>query len=436
MQDIIPPRKSIRDIPLPEGRQKISDIQPTSQQIPPTSSPPAPTPPPPRQPPVTPSYTNPIMEKRPGKTVWAIGIAVLLGVALAIFFLYSKATLAIVTKSQAIPVDITASSTKDGVAGTLPYSIITLEKEGTVELNGTVSNTQVQKKATGTITIYNNYSTASQDLVATTRFKSPAGLIYRIDKDITVPGQTTVNGQTTPGSIDAVVTADQGGPTYNVGITTFTIPGFEGTAKANGFYAKSKTAISGGYSGNETTVSDDEMRQKTTDLQNTIQQQLIAQAQTETPDTFVFFPTGLTVNFTTSVTNENGKAVLTGKGVALAPIFNKKILTDEIDAANNVKFAVLEGWEALQAEIGNANGLVSGDFPTLTLHLTGTLNIGQDINIGELQRALAGKAKSDVTNILSSYSSVQSANATIQPFWKSHFPTDASKIHITLTKSQ
>ncbi len=432
MPDIIPPRKSIRDIPLPEGRQPIVP--------PPTGGAGSFTPPPP---PVSTAPLDDYPPRRPyvtekkgsRKLLWIILAAVIIGVGLAIFFLYSKATLAIVLKNQTIPVDLTATSTKDGVNSSIPYSIITLEKSESVELSGTVSNTQVSKKASGTITIYNNYSTASQDLVATTRFQTPGGLVYRIDKDITVPGQTTSNGQTVPGSIDAVVYADQPGSQYNVGKTDFIIPGFQGTAKASGFYAKSKTDITGGYVGNATSVSDDEMNTKTEAIKNTIQQELIAQAKSETPDTFIFFPTGLIVNFTSEATTTDGKTMLVGRGVAFSPIFNKALLTDTINKASNTNYAVLDGWEGLQVQFDNTQGLISGEAPAIQVHLSGNLTVGQDINIGELQRALAGKPKTDLPQILNNYTSILSANATIRPFWKTSFPNDAQKINVNITKA-
>lgn len=434
MQDIIPPRKSIRDIPLPEGRQsRAAEIERSIRK-------------PREEPPIEPAYDGiddippprrDTGEKGPRKILWTIAIALILGVVLSVFFLYSKATIAIVTKNQTIPVDLTATSTKDGTSGTLPYSIVTLEKDESVALNGTISSsTQVEKKASGTITVYNNYSAASQDLIATTRFQTPDGLVYRIDKSITVPGQTTQNGQTVPGSIDVVVYADQAGPKYNIGLTNFTVPGFQGTAKATAFYAKSKTAMTGGYVGNATTVSDSELSSKTADLQSKIHDELVTEVGTETPDTFVFFPSGMAVDFTTSTDVENGQTMLKGKGVALAPIFNKKFLTDAINQANGTNYSVFDDWENLQADIANTKGLTAGDFPDLSLHLTGNVDLGQDINIGDLQRTLAGRPKNDLSTILSAYPSVLTANATIRPFWKTHFPDDAKKINITLTKQQ
>jgi len=111
-------------------------------------------------------------------------------------------------------------------------------------------------KAEGIIRIFNNYSSASQPLLATTRFVSDEGKLFRLVEKVVVPGQTTENGKTVPGYIDAVVRADVAGPDYNIGPATFSIPGFAGTSKYTAFYAQSFSAMSGGFKGDSPSVSE------------------------------------------------------------------------------------------------------------------------------------------------------------------------------------
>lgn len=106
------------------------------------------------------------------------------------------------------------------------------------------------QKATGVITIYNAYGGESQYLVATTRFMTPDGKIFRLNKGVTVPGAKTVGGKLVPSSIDAAVTADKSGVEYNIGpVARFSIPGFQGTPRHDGFYGESKNAMTGGAAG-------------------------------------------------------------------------------------------------------------------------------------------------------------------------------------------
>lgn len=108
----------------------------------------------------------------------------------------------------------------------------------------------VSLKAQGTITIYNAYSSSPQSLVATTRFVTPAGKIFRLVSSVVVPGAAVTNGSIVPSSITAAVIADQAGSGYNVSSTPkLTIPGFEGTPKYNAFYGSLAGGTSGGFIG-------------------------------------------------------------------------------------------------------------------------------------------------------------------------------------------
>ena len=82
-------------------------------------------------------------------------------------------------------------------------------------------------KASGSITVYNNYSTASVKLIKNTRFQTPAGLIFRVPADVVIPGKQG----STPGQVTVTVFADQVGQQYNIGPTPrLTVPGLQSNA--------------------------------------------------------------------------------------------------------------------------------------------------------------------------------------------------------------
>ncbi|MFH1145348.1 MAG: baseplate J/gp47 family protein [bacterium] len=92
-----------------------------------------------------------------------------------------------------------------------------------------------QAKANGLVTLYNQTS-QSQTLVKTTRLLSPDNILFRLDKQVTVPAK---------GSVSTNVTADQPGATGNITATSFTIPGLP-TALQKVIYAKSEVSMTGG----------------------------------------------------------------------------------------------------------------------------------------------------------------------------------------------
>ncbi len=94
-----------------------------------------------------------------------------------------------------------------------------------------------EEKAKGIIRVFNNYSSLDQPLLATTRFISDDGKMFRTQNRVVIPGNSF---------IDIEVVADRSGEDYNIGPSIFSIPGFAGTAKYTAFYGKSFESMVGG----------------------------------------------------------------------------------------------------------------------------------------------------------------------------------------------
>lgn len=109
---------------------------------------------------------------------------------------------------------------------------------------------RVSRKAHGTLKVCNAFSSDPQPLVATTRFLTPGNILFRLDKNATVPGASIINGKIEPKCIEAEVTADKPGEVYNVGpVQNWAIPGFKGSSKHDGFYGVSEKSMTGGVVG-------------------------------------------------------------------------------------------------------------------------------------------------------------------------------------------
>lgn len=147
---------------------------------------------------------------------------------------------------------VIASTSSVDISGknlTIPAQIFVVSKNGIYSFPASGSET-VQKKAAGTITIYNAYSSEKQPLVKNTRFVTPEGKVYRITSAVTVPGAKISEGKIQASSVQAEVIADAPGDSYNTGpVAKLRIPGFQGSPKYDGFYGEFKTDISGGFVG-------------------------------------------------------------------------------------------------------------------------------------------------------------------------------------------
>ncbi len=185
----------------------------------------------------------------------AVALLFLAGAGIAAYLFLPKATLFVALKRDLfkevdgkIKADV-KNTEVDYQNKTIPARLI--EKEGLITLShkGTGNKTISSQKAKGVIIIYNEFSSASQSLVATTRFKDTEGKIFRLTRGVVVPGVTEISGKKQPGVIEAEVVADEAGSQYNINPTTFTIPGFEGGSKFEKIYARSTKPMAGGGSG-------------------------------------------------------------------------------------------------------------------------------------------------------------------------------------------
>lgn len=95
--------------------------------------------------------------------------------------------------------------------------------------------TPVEGKASGIVTIINNRSLA-QPLVATTRFLSEEGVLFRLDEGTSVPAG---------GSVEARITADEPGEAGDIGPGRFIIPGLSENLQ-DVVYGETAEAMRGG----------------------------------------------------------------------------------------------------------------------------------------------------------------------------------------------
>ena len=415
-------KRSIRNIPIREKKpnkidellEETADMRSEHHVPPPAYVPP-------------PSFQS---EKKSGKGIWVVLLVIVLlaGGTFGALMFFGGATVDVTLKTESIPVDFTIASTADSDAsGTLPYKVVPVQKEGTKEVAATGAATKVEKKATGTIIVYNNYSSASQQLIATTRFETPEGLIYRLDRGITVPGN---------GSVEAAVTADQPGEKYNADKKDFTIVGFKGSPKYDKFYARSKTALAGGFVGTMPKIADADLKTANEELQQSLMAEAMSEIKATKSADSVFLKDGLRSSFTSSISPATeGKAVVTGKLIAEGLVFERKELEKAITTTKNGQYYRFDNLEDLVLSIQNQKPVDSFiSSPVLSLKLAGTLTTGESFDPNALKDALAGKSKVQLQEILKMWPEITQAEATLRPFWSASFPENTEKITINVTK--
>ncbi len=358
--------------------------------------------------------------------MWSIAILSICALFFAFSLFLSKATVTVKAKTVSIEANKEITATKDGTGG-LAYSTITTEdtKEATVTGKG---EKEVTEKAKGKLIIYNNFSKANQTLVANTRFETPEGLIFRLEKGTTVPGQKADSaGKLIPGSIEVNVIADVAGSKYNIGPSDFTIPGFKGDPKFNTIYARSKVAFSGGMEGKVAVISDEERKIARESLETELTTSLKEKIKAEIPKEF-FLPEGaftVTINFSEPIPGEANKATIKATGKIVGYIFNQNQLVNSLSEEQispNAMVAISEGTvekESVKESAGTLNATMSGVFSYSFI-----------IDEEKLKEDLKGKNKDDVSEFLKTFEGLADAKVVISPFWKSEIPEKVGKIRV------
>ncbi len=185
--------------------------------------------------------------------VWAVvSLSIVAAVVLGgYFFLRPEAIVSVESQAASQMVRLSLFGTADQNNGEESVSVRFINEEKTIRLTRPATGKDLGNaaKASGMITIINNHSDAAQSLVATTRFETSDGKIYRLVEGVTVPGIKNEGGKKVPGKTDARVIADATGMSFNIASGTFKIPGFKGGPKYDSITAEVKSAFIGGGDG-------------------------------------------------------------------------------------------------------------------------------------------------------------------------------------------
>lgn len=151
-----------------------------------------------------------------------------------------------------------------------PLHITLLKKTMTKDLSiETTGTTSVDKKAKGTVTIYNN-STVDKPLANGSRFQSTSGVLFRSQEQLTIPAH---------GSLDATLIADNPGVSGNIPAGKFTLPGLNSQNQLL-IYAVSTKPFTGGVESQRIVSSDD-----VTIAERTLKDIVTSNAQSQFPAT-------------------------------------------------------------------------------------------------------------------------------------------------------
>jgi len=417
IEDIVK-KKSLKDV-LPSrntSRPKISSFNGNTE-------PPAPIP-------------GTKRSKAPMWILWSIILVLVFFSLIIVSSFFSRVTIEVTPKQAMVVLDgEILNANINAPTGQLEFGLITREIVEEERVTATeVRN--IEEKASGQITIFNNFGPEPQELVANTRFETPDGKIYRINRAVTVPGKVGEE----PGSIDITVYADEPGADYNIGLTDFTIPGFAGSPRFAGFSARSITEMSGGFSGNVQTVSESEENRVRESLRQRLQGQANTAARLESPDGFILLAD-------TVLTHFESLNLETETGASQAAIREKMILTgiliNERQLASFVAQTFINDYRGEEIEIvnlpnlrfsleGDAEDLDPRTISSISIEVNGQAHLVWVIDEDSLIDNVRGLSKGDFQSIITRFPSIESLTPRFRPPWMRTAPDNPDKIKVRI----
>ncbi|OGZ53329.1 MAG: hypothetical protein A3B25_03785 [Candidatus Ryanbacteria bacterium RIFCSPLOWO2_01_FULL_48_26] len=292
----------------------------------------------------------------------------------------------------------------------------------------------VSERAIGVITIYNAYSSAPQQLVATTRFETPDGKIFRLSQQAIVPGAKIQNGKIIPSSIEAAIVADAPGSAYNLGpIPRLTIPGFKGSPKYSSFYGEIVKPTKGGFVGQKAVPTAADIQAAKDKTASILKTSLEFKLNSDITSDFKQFDsvrefriTKLSVN---ESTDENGNFSVLGEAKISTIGFR------EADIREFLKSIAIAGdttltLEDLMIEYRVTKADVPGGKLSFSTVASGTVTT--DFSSDGFREELAGRTIEEARFRVSKLPGLSDAKISVWPIWLRHVPSDVKRIKISV----
>jgi len=341
----------------------------------------------------------------------------------------------IMTLQETIIID-SGVSQADFIKKTIPGKIIQEKKTGSQEFSATGKELK-EEKAAGAIRVYNAYSTSPQTLVATTRFVSAEGKLFRTIRAVSVPGGTYESGKLVPGYVDVEVQAAEAGDSYNIGASTFSIPGFAGTAKYTAFYGKSFVAMAGGFRGEVAKVADGDLESARIALREKLEKESEDLLKNMVPEDYVLLD-----GVVTQKVSEKEVPVSAGAEVQLfdlqLEVESEGLIFKRTDINNFAKNLIGLNLpqdkkyqeESLEIDFSEAER----DEGKITVNLKISFKSYQNIDFAELKKAISGRTTQEVNTFLADHpqiSRTEMKRFSLTSLMRK-MPEDIDKIKITL----
>ena len=380
------------------------------------------------------------------RKIAVLSIASILIFSFIIFLTTGNAKIEIKPKSQILNTQfkVTISSNYSSVDNSLkriPGQLFTISKSISGEFNATAEKDAAQKSR-GTVTVYNEYGTSPQSLVATTRFEyikdgKRTGLVFRTLQTIIIPGMKIENGVVTPGKINVELVADKAGQAYNVSSGNFGIMTWQekgDTARYQKIYGKSSDSTHGGILGKAKVVSEFDYNNAKDNLTAKIQKDIREALETQSAGLELI--NGLeskidSVESTARIDDAADMFTMTLNGSIITVGYKKEdlmtLIADHIEKTTGLMIV------QDKLELSYKDVIMNPTDNTLEVVVIIGGNAYSKIDREDIVANLIGKSELQIKDYLGLNKDIDSAKVILSPFWVKKIPKNKDKIDISLT---
>ncbi len=293
----------------------------------------------------------------------------------------------------------------------------------------------VETRSRGAIIIKNAFSSSPQTLVAQTRFQDrETRKIFRIQRAVTVPGAKTIGGSLMPSTIEVAVVADGIGAEYNLQKGSFTIPGFQGSSKYDGFTAEAKSPFIGGFKGNSKVVTADDLKTALATFEKEARSAIDKKRAAELPERFIVIPEAEVFEIADrtaprvgdpgeefTITGQARLANIAFEPATLVQFFNMLL---HGDAASNQTPLPKQSTLTYEAKVSKDG--------VLDITVSGKVALQAVVNKTLVVTAVSNRLMDDAKTRLRAIEGVGAFGIKLFPFWKKTLPRDMGKISIQI----
>ncbi len=317
---------------------------------------------------------------------------------------------------------------------------IMIESEKKLKNYILTENKEVSSKATGTIILYNEFSTKPEKLSQGTYVSDQDGKTYRLNNTVTIPGYKLDKQKKIPGQVEVNITSFLAGENYNGTSEKFTVNSFKGTTKYSKIYGKLKTELVGGLQGIVYYISEEDKAKIQNIAESSLREELYSKLKALLPSGYILYPEAIKFSY---LIDEN---ILSETAEAKIPIEGKisAILLKEDSLIKNVIRVSLpeaDKNEIPEIVINNIKNLkfnfvtetiIDKDTENFQFTLTGNLEAVWNPNKEIIKSKLAGLHKDMVLSVFRENKGITKSMVKIFPPWSKYIPKNPSKINIKI----